>query len=245
MTYRARNILIAAGLAAVAVLLVTMYVANYKENVDLGGKIVKVFVAGTDIEPGTPGAEIVAKDALVEKEVPRKALVPGAISSERQLEGLIATENIYVGEQISTTRFGGLKEKGVLAQLRRNDRAVQVAGDPHQVLDGTIQPGDRVDVVATWNVPEGCDNCHVSRVLLRDLLVMATASTLTTDSGLAAGQDNVPVQLRMTDNEAEKMEWISENGEWRLQLRPVVRPKDSRQGYQNAVTLLREGLKKK
>ena len=44
MTYRLRNILVAAGLAVVAALLTTFYVANYKRHVRQAEATVKVYV---------------------------------------------------------------------------------------------------------------------------------------------------------------------------------------------------------
>ena len=59
MTYRIRNIAVAVGLALVAALLTTFYVANYKRHVQQSESTVEVFVAKRDIPQGTPGAELI------------------------------------------------------------------------------------------------------------------------------------------------------------------------------------------
>ena len=59
MTYRLRNIAVAVGLALVAALLTTFYVANYKRHVRQTESTVKVFVAKRDIPQGTPGTELI------------------------------------------------------------------------------------------------------------------------------------------------------------------------------------------
>ena len=64
MTYRVRNIAVAVGLALVAALLTTFYVANYKRHVRQTESTVKVFVAKSDIPQGTPGTELVKQRAI-------------------------------------------------------------------------------------------------------------------------------------------------------------------------------------
>ena len=55
MTYRLRNIAVAVGLALVAALLTTFYVANYKRHVRQSESTVKVYVAKRDVPQGTLG----------------------------------------------------------------------------------------------------------------------------------------------------------------------------------------------
>ena len=64
MTYRIRNILIAIGLALVAMLLTLFYVTNYKRSVQHSTTGVSVYVAARDITAGTPGADIVKQHDL-------------------------------------------------------------------------------------------------------------------------------------------------------------------------------------
>ena len=81
MNYRVRNIGIAVGLAALAAILTSVYVVNYKRHVQHGEGKVTVLVAARDIPAGTAGADVVDQKMLKEQTVPRKAVVAGAISS--------------------------------------------------------------------------------------------------------------------------------------------------------------------
>ena len=58
MAYRARNILIAVALAAVAALLTSFYVTSYKRHVQRGEDHVTVLVAKSDISVGSSGADV-------------------------------------------------------------------------------------------------------------------------------------------------------------------------------------------
>ncbi len=83
MNYRAKNIGIAVALAALAAILTSVYVVNYKRHVQNGEGKVTVLVAARDIPAGTSGADVVDQKMLKEQTVPRKAVVAGAISTRR------------------------------------------------------------------------------------------------------------------------------------------------------------------
>ena len=146
MAYRARNILIAVALAAVAALLTSFYVTSYKRHVQRGEDHVTVLVAKKDIAVGASGADVAGQ--LSSQDVPRKSVVPGAISSTDQLAGLVATEPTLEGEQVTTRRFSPRAHVGVRAQLSGTLRAVSLEGDQNQLLAGTLKDGDSVDFVA-------------------------------------------------------------------------------------------------
>ena len=74
MTYRVRNIVIAVVLAALAALMTSYYVTNYKRHVQQGEKHVQVYVASQDIPAGTAGTDAVGmlKKKTVTKTTTRK-----------------------------------------------------------------------------------------------------------------------------------------------------------------------------
>ena len=150
MNYRAKNIGIAVALAALAAILTSVYVVNYKRHVQHGEGKVTVLVAARDIPAGTSGADVIDKKMLKEQTVPRKSRIPGAISSPDLLSQYVATQDIYEGEQVSTRRFAPPQEQGIRAQIKGTQRAYQLEGDNNQLLAGTIKAGDHVDVVGAW-----------------------------------------------------------------------------------------------
>jgi len=252
MNYRVKNIGIAVALAALAAILTSVYVVNYKRHVQNGENKVPVFVAARDIPAGTSGAEVVDQHMLKKVTVPKKAIVAGAISSPDQLSQYIATQDVYEGEQVSTRRFAPPREQGIRAQIKGTQRAYQVEGDQHQLLAGTLKAGDHVDVVATWGIKnpgQGTDSeeAVVSRVVLRDLLVLTPADAGTGSSAVtASSQQSAFVQLRMTDWQAQKMIWVQKNSEdngqgWHLSLRPPNGSLDSANTYMDSALMLFDG----
>jgi Flp pilus assembly protein CpaB len=252
MNYRVKNIGIAVALAALAAILTSVYVVNYKRHVQNGEDKIPVYVAAKDIPAGTSGAEVVDQHMLKKVTVPKKAIVAGAISSPEQLSQYIATQDVYEGEQVSTRRFAPPKEQGIRAQIKGTQRAYQVEGDQHQLMAGTLKAGDHIDVVATWGIKNpgqgsSSEDAIVSRVVLRDLLVLTPAEGNAGSSAVtSSSQQSAFVQLRMTDAQAQKMIWVQKNtvdsgAGWHLELRPPNGSLDSANTYMDSALMLFDG----
>jgi Flp pilus assembly protein CpaB len=243
MTYRLRNIGLAIALAAVAVLLVFYYVAQERGRLQDDQELVPVWVAKQNIPAGTSGAELESGGYIEEKEVERAALSSSALLDPDAVSAKVVVNTIYKGEQVNVLRFRSQAERGIRAQLSGNLRAVQLPGSEHQLLAGTLQAGDRVDIVGTWNVPESAQH-HVSRVLLRDILVLEPAQQAEGSGNITQDRnEQLSVKLALTDAQEGKLFWIAENGEWTLVLRPPTDPADSPESAENYQTLLADGLK--
>jgi Flp pilus assembly protein CpaB len=234
MTYRRRNIVIASGLALLAVVFMVLYAHRGGSAGDVGRGVASVLFASHDIQEGTPGSSL-QKGAFVRKRVPRSAVVPGHISTPKAVAGQVATQETLAGEQVTIRKFGPMAATGVRSRIQRYERVVQLAGDKNEVLDGTLRAGDRVDVLGSWT-PVGCQNCRVSSVIVRNALVLATSAELGSTS---RAQDAYPVQLRLSDEEANAVFWMMKNGAWWLMLRPVVKPRNSSLSYGTASDILR------
>jgi Flp pilus assembly protein CpaB len=246
MTYRVRNIGIAIALAIVAALLTTFYVTNYKRNVQQGEDMVPVYVAAQNIEIGTSGSELSGRKLLKVEHVARRSVVPGAISDPEQISKWVAVEGIYAGEQISTRRFRAAEEQGVRAQLKGNLRAIQLNGSEHQLLAGTTKEGDRVDVLANVDYSRnGGQERPVTRVVLRDLLILRAPNTSTIQSKIGSDpQSPFSTMLALTDAQAQKLFFVTQNGKWTLQLRPVTDPADSPESIETVESVIGDGLRK-
>ena len=260
MTYRVRNIGIAVALAAVAALMTSFYVTNYKRHVQRGEDHVTVLVAKHEIPAGTAGAD--AAGDLSATEVPRRSVVPGAISSPDEIKDKVATQTVFAGEQVSTNRFSPVAESGVQGQLKGTMRAFQIQGDGNQTLAGTLKDGDHVDVVATFNYKwvdfhggndhaTSSDTLTASRVVLRDIKVIRAPSGPAAGSKLTGTVDQkFPVLLAITDSQAQKLLFITGNAStsdtrvsaWALELRPVVHAADSPDHVDRVSTILLDGL---
>jgi Flp pilus assembly protein CpaB len=243
MTYRLRNLGLAIALAAVAVLLVFYYVSQERGRLQEDQELVPVWVAAKDIPVGTSGAQLEAGGFLAPSEAERGQVAPGALLDPADVATKVVAAQIYKGEQVSTLRFKSEAEKGIRAQLTGNLRAVQIPGNEHQLLAGTLQSGDRVDIVGTWNVPENETN-HVSRTILRDILVLEAAVKADVQTKITEDADKgLAVKLALTDAQEQKLFWIASNGVWTFTLRPPKDASDSPEAAESWWTLLEDGVK--
>jgi Flp pilus assembly protein CpaB len=244
MTYRLRNIGLAIALAAVAVLLVFYYVAQERGRLQEDQELVPVWVAAKNIPSGTSGAELESGGYIEKAEVERSIVAPGALLEPQDVATKIVGDTVYKGELVSVLRFQSQSERGIRSQLTGNLRAVQIPGTEHQLLAGTLQAGDRVDVLGTWNVPEDKQN-HVSRVILRDILVLEAAKQVETTSKITDGAtgQSLSAKLALTDAQEQKLFWMAVNGEWTLVLRPPTDASDSPEGAETWATLLTDGIR--
>ena len=255
MTYKARNLGIAVALAVVAALLTVMYVTSYKHNVQRGEQTVPVVVAAKDIPVGMPGDEIAQGQFLTTKQVSRRTVVLGAISDPSQIQKLVATQPVFAGEQVTARHFGPVAEQGVRTALSGTLRAIQVSGDQNQLLSGTLKHGDRVDLVGSLKYkvsdvvqgsagsPSDVDRV-ASRIVLRNLKVLDVSGASGASAKLSAGPNPTYwVILAVTDNQAQKLFFVVRNGDWSLDLRPVLHAADSPSGVETIQSVLGDGLR--
>src|SRR5439155_7918572 len=96
--------------------------------------------------------DVVATKHLYEVQRVREGqLRNGALSDPSSLRGLVATQDVYPNEQLTTAAFARTTA-AVAARLAGNERAISIPLDSAHGLIGQVQAGDRVDVFAGFNV---------------------------------------------------------------------------------------------
>ena len=84
--------------------------------------------------------------------------------------------------------------------------------------------------------------CLMTRVFLRDVLVLAAATPAGKAGGIGSNSDSA-VQLRLTDAQSQRFEWMYANGKnWRLEIRPATDAKESPRTHDDGTTLLKDGV---
>jgi Flp pilus assembly protein CpaB len=240
MTYRVRNIFIAVALALVAGLLSLFYVANYKRHVQHSEKTVPVYVATGDIAVGTSGADIVKRHLLATSQVAQRTVVPGAISNPDQLVNLVSTQPILAEEQVTLRRFADHAELGPRAQLHGTLRALAIQGDPAQLLDGVLKAGDHVDLIASFD--SKTDTGTISRVILRNLLVLQASATTGTGGKVSGSTGSVLVAVN-EQRQVQKIFWVIKNADgWSFDLRPVNNATDSPEDVESTKSVAIDGI---
>jgi pilus assembly protein CpaB len=235
MTYRTRNIGIAVGLALAAMLLTLVYVSSYRRSVQHAQATVNVYVAAHDIPAGTAGSDLARTHAFKTIAVPRHAVVPGAISNPSQVASLVVAQPLYAGDQVTVKRFADVHAQGIRGQIKGTMRAVQVPGDVNQILAGTLQAGDHVDLVANLRSNASVQQPE-TKIVLRDLTVLqAPSQTAVVTSGAAS---TVSVILAVSDQQVERLFYVLKNADWTFELRPAFAAKDGPVRVESGATIL-------
>ena len=180
-----RGTLIAALLIALlAGASILLYLNSYRDSLKAQGALVTVLVAKQTIPKGTAGSVVASKDLYTVTTIRESQLLEGAMSDPATLRDKVATREIFEGAQLTAADFAAGGDS-LAAQLTDRERIVSIPLDSAHGLIGGIEPGNRVDVYAGFNVvPLGADGPPISggqarpmlRQILSDVPVVASAS---------------------------------------------------------------------
>ncbi|MFL5798145.1 MAG: Flp pilus assembly protein CpaB [Actinomycetota bacterium] len=107
------------------------------------GHPVAVVVAARDLARGVR----LAPDMLRRVSVPSRFAPPGAVRDPEGAAGRVLLAGLAEGEALTTTRLSAARAGPIAALVPPGFRAVTV---PVQLPPGTVHPGDRVDLLATY-----------------------------------------------------------------------------------------------
>jgi pilus assembly protein CpaB len=224
--------------ALLGAVLVLLYLSNYRNSVNDSGEPITVLVAKSLIEKGTPGNLVGVKGLFQTSEVPKNQLADGAVTDPQTLRNRLATTDIYPGHQITTGDFAASASGALGTQLTDNQRAISVPVDAAHGMMGNIRSGDRVDILAGFNVTSGAGAAAsrpVMKVLTQNILVLDAPNRLGTGVGASS---TVNVVLRTDYQEAIEIAWAADNGKLWLVLRPRTGARIMRPGVSTAENLL-------
>ncbi|HZB01942.1 MAG TPA: Flp pilus assembly protein CpaB [Actinomycetota bacterium] len=147
MRSRGLVVAIAVVLAVAAAAAVVLYTQGIKDGVGTGATVI---VANQDIPPNTQLQPLVDQGVFSEIEIPEEALVANALTTTEGLEAATTTQQIFANEQIPVSRLSTSDERVNNLGISEGHMAVSVEIDAPQGGLGTIQPGDLVQVFATY-----------------------------------------------------------------------------------------------
>jgi Flp pilus assembly protein CpaB len=206
---------VAAIAAFLAAILVFAAINSARNDSTSASAPVTVLVANQLIPKGSSGQALAEGHLFRTARVGEQTLVPGAITDVSQIKDKVATADVYPGQQISSTAFA-TSDGGLTTRLGADDRAVSIPLDSAHGLVGDITAGDRVDVLAGFNVQGATGGTRpVMKPLATNILVLKT------EKAGAGSSSNSNVTLRVNAGMATKLTFASENGKVWLVLRPA------------------------
>jgi pilus assembly protein CpaB len=231
MNYSVRNIVIAGGLAVVAIIAVLLYTSNVRDKARQDQHRVQVLVAAKDIPAGTTGKQVIDGHLLVPKAIIQTDQVPGALTSMQGLDNLVVSQTIYHAQQVPSAIFQPPLTTGTSLQIRATERAISIPVDTDSGLVGTLHDGDHVDVLLAYKGDNG--GVSFTRPLLRDVLVLTAPDAKTGDGH---------VLLKLSDVDSTKLLYAQQYQKVWLVERPKTQAQDSPAALETASTVLFDGL---
>jgi Flp pilus assembly protein CpaB len=213
---RRGTMLIGAGAALLAAILLIVYLNRYRSSLKASDATTSVLVAKKLIPKGAQG-NIIATDRLYQvASLPTKDLRPGALTDPAALRGLVASQDIYANQQLTTADFAAVTPGSIQSYLSGSDRAISIPFDASHGMTTQLTPGDHVDVYAALEQSGPGGTQPVLKLLMQNALVLRTPAT---------GSGGAFVVLRANARQAAVLAFASDQGKLWLTLRPATNAK--------------------
>ncbi len=164
-------LVIAVVCAALAALLTLFYLRGLQQRTmpEVVARNIELVVPLRDITAGT----IIRSEMLGTTEVPEDEAPAGAVRSASQVVGQAGLVDLPAGKPITSTQVQSPTQLSY--RVPEGMRAVTVAIDPVVGVAGFLEPGDRVDVIATFEIGE----VTITRTVLQNVKLLALGTTAT------------------------------------------------------------------
>ena len=143
-----KKIYLIAAVVALAVGVATYFFASELKTSKAvtGTEHVTVVIANVDIEKET----VLTKDMFTEKKVPVDSVLNGAVKNIAEVEGYIATQKIFVGEQLMSQKLAlvgaGESNDRLSYELLNGTYAYSIFVDKENAVSYFLREGDRVNI---------------------------------------------------------------------------------------------------
>jgi Flp pilus assembly protein CpaB len=215
---RGGTIAVGVAAAALAGLLLLVYLNRYRANIAATGTPATVLVAKRLIPQGTPGTIIASQGFFELTRVPKDQLKLGAIADPGIVAGRETLKDIYPNQQLTDADFSLAATNAAATRITGDERAISVPIDAAHGLIGQVRSGDHVDVYVGLNVAEGGGSRAVLGLLAPNQLVLEAPVPPASGAGAGNGGSNIILKVQMKD--AAKLAFAADNGKIWLVLRP-------------------------
>jgi pilus assembly protein CpaB len=231
-------------LAALATVLIFLWVSGINDRALEGQEPVEVLVVTQSVAAGTTGTSASNAGAFELTQLPRDAVAEGALSSIEPVANQVALSPLFPGEQVLAQKFGPPSSSATAAIPEGKIGLSINLGDPERVA-AFLRPGSEVAVFLTSNDPDS--GVPSTRVLLPRVQVVATGSTTTltrttTDASGTQTEEQLPVALltlAVDQKESEKIIFAQDEGSLYFGLLTDTSPEIVKDAGTNAGNLFR------
>jgi pilus assembly protein CpaB len=208
-------------IAVVVALAAGLLTVRYLESLQAAAKpatvteMRDVVIASKDIR----AHEKIVPEMLTKVQKTVDQIEPGSISDPKQAIGDVSLISIPEGAPVTTTKIGVPASIGITGKLQPGMRAVSIPVDFVKSVSGLVEPGDRVDVLASGG------KTKPTTTIIRGAVVLAVNATLEPEPAESAAPGGsappapVAVTLGVTPDQANELTYADLNTTLRLALR--------------------------
>jgi len=170
MKIRIVLLLLAIIFGVAAVFGVMIYLNNVRSSVEKEGELVSVLVAAEIIPKEISVEDMIERELVKVSQLPKKYIVEGVINSFDEYKGYVAFTQINKGEQITPSKLIKLEDIKMSFTVPEGMMAVSVPYDEIRGVAVSIKPGDKVNIIATFE-PKTEDVIILTKEMIMAMLV--------------------------------------------------------------------------
>jgi pilus assembly protein CpaB len=212
---KSRSLVVAAAvvLALTATIAVFAYVNGVKADASTTAEAVSVIVAKQDIPAGSDLDDLISSGAFTSRAIPENALINGAITSLKQLEGRETVAAILTGEQIAPARLKGSGQQlpGGILGIPEGQNAVSIQLEEPQAAGGAVEAGDHVTVYATFS-NRGGSGTSATVTLVPDAQILRVERPEVEDGDGSEVDSAMLVTLALQPKDSQRVIFANEEG---------------------------------
>lgn len=181
----------------------------------------RALVAKADVPMGVK----LTKDLVAFKELPVDAVPEGAVTKDEEIEDHALQTRAYAGQVILLAQLGEKGVYGTSIEIPKGMRLITVPVTSTMIHSGIMKPGDRVDVVLTYNSNRpGVGNQAYTKTILEYIQVFAMGDLkmgVEPNDGKGTSKEVKNVSLLVSPLQAEITKLAESKGTIHLTLRSV------------------------
>jgi pilus assembly protein CpaB len=174
-------------------------------------------IALVEIKPRTK----ITRDMIRLEQYPKELIAENAKTKVEEVENRMTQRGIAAKEQIRSSDIIAEGQAPTLAfKIPDGMRAIAIGAGEVMAVGTMVQPGDHVDILATYHDPR--TRQEITRMILQNVLVLAVNRGQTDTQGQAGKEGaNSSMTLAVTPEQGELLAAADRAGALRIQLRSV------------------------
>lgn len=191
------------------------YLIGYQVRLESDSELTPVYVASSEIAPGTSYGEITSNNLIELREFPKKSIPLSAITPSTTLDSNLKTRGVLSDGQILVADYFVMETvPDVGLRIPKGMLAVTISVDDVSRVGNFVSPGSRVVIFATSAGGSG----SVTRVLLPEALVIGIGAQTSQVSGSSLPTPSPLVTVALPPTDAQKLILASKTSEITLAL---------------------------